>query len=686
MKKTYAVLLSFLVLSLSLPAQKASRAAAPTTQVALGHSVVALTGPWKFHIGDNPSWADPNFDDSGWETVSLAAKQESIDPMMGTGGFSPGWTAKGHSGYAGYAWYRIRIRITGADGPLALLAPTDVDDSYQLYTDGRLVGSFGSFVGPIPSIYYSRPLMFSLPASVVQQNPDGTTVIAFRFYMAPRTLLQPQSGGMHGPPILRFGQRDHRGLSRRLGRPLSVLLLCPAGGHCVRDFYPADSHAVRVRPRREAAAMATGSLCCRHTVLFDCFRRHHHRVDGCPAAGRPGLDCVFGIYRLVANDMVGVFGLQDKKWIRNTIGSLILWDIATSLLFQSLLLGGFGSHRVFAAQTVNNFATSTAAIVLLVVIAYFGIRRAQRIDWMLCLAVLFYAIPALDPELRLLHIQTAWFPFGILVTLPDIASFAVLLCLSIVLLRRFRSSQRRQQALEQDVRQAQEVQQVLIPEELPHVPGLTIESEYRPAREVGGDFFQILPHPIDGSMLLVVGDVTGKGLQAGMLVALIVGAIRAEAAHGSDPLTALNALNQRLCGRGQAHATCLALRIASDGAVTLANAGHLPPYLNGKELSMEGALPLGMTPTAKFSVMHFQLASRDTLLLMSDGVVEAQDEHGQLFGFDRVNGMLQKPITAGEVAAAAQAFGQQDDILVLRIVRNASEVSRTPAEPALVAG
>ncbi len=216
------------------------------------------------------------------------------------------------------------------------------------------------------------------------------------------------------------------------------------------------------------------------------------------------------------------------------------------------------------------------------------------------------------------------------------------------------------------------VQHVLIPEELPHVPGLTIESEYRPAREVGGDFFQIVPHPADGSVLLVVGDVTGKGLQAGMLVALIVGVIRNETAHTSDPLAVLNALNQALCGRGHAHATGLALRIAADGSAKLANAGHLPPYLNGKELPMEGALPLGMVESAEFSVMDFLLALGDRLLLLSDGVAEAQDEKGQLFGFERINELLRQPISAAEVAAAAQAFGQEDDISVLTVTRAAN--------------
>ena len=345
---------------------------------------------------------------------------------------------------------------------------------------------------------------------------------------------------------------------------------------------------------------------------------------------------------------------------------------------------GAVSHGVFAANTINQFVSSAAAWALAITIAVLGWRRPNRERPALFLALFFYVLPTLEPVLRFLRVRTEWFPFGVPVVLSTFTDIALLICFSVVLLGHFRSSQRRQQAMEQDVKQAREVQQVLIPEELPRIAGLTIESEYRPAREVGGDFFQIIPHANDGSVLIVVGDVTGKGLQAGMLVALIVGAIRAEAAHSTDPLTALNALNQRLCGRGEAHATGLALRVAQDGAVTLANAGHLPPYLNGKELPMEGALPLGMSPTAKFSLMHFQLAPGDRLLLMSDGVVEAQDRDGQLFGFDRVNKLLQQPITAAEIAAAAQNFGQQDDILVLRITREASGVARTPEDPALV--
>jgi serine phosphatase RsbU (regulator of sigma subunit) len=148
----------------------------------------------------------------------------------------------------------------------------------------------------------------------------------------------------------------------------------------------------------------------------------------------------------------------------------------------------------------------------------------------------------------------------------------------------------------------------------------------------------------------------------------------------------LQSLNRRLLGRGQAHATCLAMHIAGDGKVTLANAGHMPPYLNGKEYPMEGALPLGMVESAEFPVMHFQLAPGDTLMLLSDGVAEAQDAQGHLFGFERIDAMLRQPITAAEVATAAQAFGQQDDISVMRVVRAAEVAERTEAEPALAAG
>jgi len=222
-----------------------------------------------------------------------------------------------------------------------------------------------------------------------------------------------------------------------------------------------------------------------------------------------------------------------------------------------------------------------------------------------------------------------------------------------------------------EIAQARHVQQVLIPEKLPQINDLHINSEYRPAREVGGDFFQIIPKEDDGTSLIVFGDVTGKGLQAGMLVALIVGAIRASAQHDTSPRRILEALNEQLCERESASATCMVLRFAPDGVIELANAGQLPPYLNGVEMQIEGALPLGILPGMDFPVTSFRLEPGDSLMLMSDGVAEAQNANGELFGFERIEEMLRNRTTTAEIATAAQVFGQTDDILVLRVERSA---------------
>ena len=147
--------------------------------------------------------------------------------------------------------------------------------------------------------------------------------------------------------------------------------------------------------------------------------------------------------------------------------------------------------------------------------------------WLVLPVVALRGINAFTIQLRLLHIRMEWFPFGAQVTLGTMANLLVAVVIALLLLRRLLKSVKRQRLMALDVKQAQEVQQVILPEARLALQGLTIDSEYRPAREVGGDFFQIIPHQTDGSLLIVAGDVTGKGLKAGMLVALLVGAIRA---------------------------------------------------------------------------------------------------------------------------------------------------------------
>jgi hypothetical protein len=370
----------------------------------------------------------------------------------------------------------------------------------------------------------------------------------------------------------------------------------------------------------------------------------------------------------------------------------VVWSLAALLCIATAMLRAPLYGSVVPAHASVWLSPLTLVLklllgVLLVWVTVRGIRKDRAEGWLALPAVVLVAVALYQVELRVvLLVPTLFFPFGLGINLGQIGTILSLAIITLLLLRRFLRSQREREQWRQEIEQARQVQQVLIPEALPTVPGFTLESEYRPAQRVGGDFFQIIAHPTDGSLLIVVGDVTGHGLQAGMLVALIVGAIRNQTETSFDPLPMMQSLNRRLCGRGQAHATGLALRITADGEATLANAGHLAPYLNGKELPMEGSLPLGMLESAEFPLMKFQLHENDRLVLMSDGVAEAQNERGHLFGFERVNALLEHPTTAAELATAAQNFGQQDDILVLRIVRAGKQAQRITPEPAMAAG
>ncbi len=661
--------LLMLCASLCIPFASAQSPASPATpqmNITLGHSAVAVDGPWRFHIGDNPQWADPGFNDSSWDSTSLETKEGSYDPGQGTPGFVPGWTGKGHPGYSGFAWYRIRVHLTGADAPLTLLAPSDVDDSYQIFVNGRLLGSFGDFSGSLPTIYITQPFKFQIPSSLLRNSPGGNLEIAFRFYMAPRELLQNNSpGGMHDPPYI--GLTDaivpvyHVQWENQFQETASIIfnfLIYLLFTLLILMLYVFDrTERILLLPLAACAfsginmlVTVFGNMSTLFTAILEVY------------AGA----VLISLFRaLWAITWWMYFGLQQKKWIRNAIIVVAALDTAVELLFPFLTTSGpRAPHFIFTAYSVSGYLTDAAVVVLLILIVYFGIRQAQKIDWMLLLALIFYGLPNLNPVYNALHIRTAWFPFGLDLNLAPLASLASLFCFSVVLMRRFRISQRRHQAVLEDVKQAQEVQQVLIPKTLPQVPGLTIESEYRPAREVGGDFFHIQPGK-DGSLLIVSGDVSGKGLKAAMTVSTIVGALRNEPSR--QPATVLDNLNRILYGNIDGFAVCTAALIRTDGSMSIANAGNLAPYLNGNEIPVASSLPLGVTLESTYSETTHHLNPGDRLTFISDGVVEATNPKRELFGFDRTQAISNQPASA--IADTAQSFGQQDDISVIAITR-----------------
>jgi serine phosphatase RsbU (regulator of sigma subunit) len=229
---------------------------------------------------------------------------------------------------------------------------------------------------------------------------------------------------------------------------------------------------------------------------------------------------------------------------------------------------------------------------------------------------------------------------------------------------------RQQALLEGELAAAREVQQVIVPERTEAVRGFRVESVYEPAQQVGGDFFQVLPAG-DGGLLVVIGDVAGKGLPAAMLVSVLVGAIRGVAQYTRDPGELLGQLNERLIGRTQgSFSTALVAHIAADGAVSIVNAGHLSPYLNGEEVELKSALPLGVVGGASYEPTRFHLSVGEQLTFCSDGVVEAQNAAGELFGFERVQAISRS--SSAQIVEAAKQFGQEDDITVVTITRTAA--------------
>ncbi len=259
--------------------------------------------------------------------------------------------------------------------------------------------------------------------------------------------------------------------------------------------------------------------------------------------------------------------------------------------------------------------------------------------------------------------------------LSDIGGFLFVFAIAVVMFFRFARVSREQIRGAAELDAAREVQRRLVPAQLPHVEGFIVEAAYFPAQEVGGDFYQVFEQDA-GSQLVVVGDVSGKGLKAAMTGTLILGALRTLANEGLAPAAVLARLNQQLAGaQDGGFVTCICVQVRADGRVTVANAGHLPPYRNGQELDVPADLPLGISPQETYEERSFQLDPGDRLTLLSDGVLEARDTQGTLFGFDRTRKISAQ--SAETIAQAARNYGQEDDITVLTL-------ALLPAHAALV--
>ena len=201
---------------------------------------------------------------------------------------------------------------------------------------------------------------------------------------------------------------------------------------------------------------------------------------------------------------------------------------------------------------------------------------------------------------------------------------------------------RAEQRRKQDLDRAREVQQLLLPKEMPVVPGLEIAAAYLPAQELGGDFYDFLPYR-DGKLAVVVGDVAGKGSAAALLASLGVGILREHAVHQPSPpgemLADLNGHLQILGGNGRFIAMAFAVYDPVKSELSLASAGFPPPVLvrDRRACPVEvSGVPLGLLPDSTYEAVRLSLRPGDTLVFCSDGVHEQTNATEEEFGAERL--------------------------------------------------
>lgn len=669
-------LLSLGVLSLlvySLFSAAPASAQAGLVKGTIGDAVLVLTGPWKFHPGDDMAWASPSFDDSSWGTQDLAPPPGSYDPITGSSGFVPGWTTQGYPKLAGYAWYRLRVQLQNqGSGPsasqLALTMPINFDDAYQVYVNGQPIGQFGDFNSHSVTFYNAQPRMFALPSGA----DHGVMTIAIRLWMDVGTPFMSQdAGGLHGPPLLGESSAINSMLRlewdaenrTQVGNLVAMIFLFLAA---MLGFILAWLD------RREPAYLWLGAACA---VAF---------------AGRCAV--MMGYYSMILpmvpenvllDDIVnpltlGLWALFWAYWFK--LGNLrriaaISWTLTVLLMISTSMVRPplYGVVVPVAAAAWAEPLSMVLRLslgVLLMWITYRGIRERATDGWMALPPVLLTIAGAYQEELTVLHVPTILRVSGLTFTYGTLVTFLMLAIVSILLMRRFIIGQREKLQLQLEMEQARLVQQVLVPETTPAVPGFAVKSEYRPAQQVGGDFFQILPLQ-DGGVLAVIGDVSGKGTPAAMTVSMLVGTVRTLALYTQKPGEILDSVNERMWGRSEGgFTTCLVLRVDRDGTVTLADAGHPAPYLQGKEVSVDSGMPLGLNPHTSYAESTFRLAAGEQLTLLTDGVLEARNSLGELFGFERTAAIAGQ--SAESIVHTAQTFGQEDDITVLTLTRLAA--------------
>jgi ketosteroid isomerase-like protein len=253
--------------------------------------------------------------------------------------------------------------------------------------------------------------------------------------------------------------------------------------------------------------------------------------------------------------------------------------------------------------------------------------------------------------------------------------------------QRLEQEERERERVEQELRVARRIQQASLPKEVPSLEGWQLSPFYQPAREVGGDFYDF--HLLsEGRLGVIVGDATGKDVPAALVMSTTCGMLRLAAQNYSSPGEMLQRVNEALFPYipSNMFVTCFyAILDPESGSLSYANAGHDLPYLrrvggDAEELRARG-MPLGLMPGMSYEEKETVLASGEAALFYSDGLLEAHDPKGEMFGFPRLRALvaehaeersLEDVLLEELYSFVGEGWEQEDDITLLTLERSAS--------------
>jgi hypothetical protein len=604
--------LAFLLLALSAPAQAKAEV--------------------RFHFGDDTRWANPSFDDSSWPLVR------------------PGVQTLPDFHSDGYSWFRYRLPIPASGEPLALRVVAR-EFPGQLYVNGKELGGWGTFPPAVTHPAGIRRISFVLPQGAAQ--PGGTLSVAMRVWI-PFVIRAPQDAGfwLGFAPSLEVGPREQMELRNALAD-------ATARSRAVPMLYLNLTillYGLAVYLFGRALKSPSEVLLFAMVLIFFALQAGEYLVTFFPAWDR----FPYFWWDRLCNFAAAVsfycfcWRLFRLRW-RYLTPFVLAWA-AIELTFLA------ANRASTMSLTVELFAywrwaelASDGGIILIA--AWLFLRGVYSRPVMLTIALSFASFVA-----------TIWrvIPYeavvgGVEIDIQTIVFLGVVISMSWLLLGRAWRTWREQQGLSAEFEAAREMQESLV-QRLPATPGFAVDAAYRPASQVGGDFYRVFPAG-NGAILVVVGDVSGKGLKAAMTVSGLVCAMETIETRMPGPfLVKLNHAAKAHLKSG--FVTCCAALMEPNGEVRIANAGHLAPYADGREVEVEAGLPLGVVPDVEYPETA---ATGDRFTFLSDGVLEAANSAHELFGFDRSREISTQPAAA--IAQAAQTWGQNDDITVVTVSR-----------------